>query len=50
MKQNTEIVSRFAVLKNMLMRLKQFQYFISVLFHHVRRVLVSSYLCSGYVC
>jgi len=27
----------FAVLKNMLMRLKQFQCFISVLFHHVRR-------------
>jgi len=30
-------LNSFAVLKNMLMRLKQFQCFISVLFHHVRR-------------
>jgi len=29
----------FAVLKNILMRLKQFRCFISVLFHHVRRAL-----------
>jgi len=30
----------FAVLTNMLMRLKQFQCFIPVLFHHVRRALL----------